>query len=410
MIKCTSIRHQTLVLLLGLTLGLTLVFTLLTLLVAFVVEDMLLDNWMAAQAHYAEHYFSQNGVLPNLPLEFMQLFISAERLPDSMQVVISQKPLVGEIFTPDETHYHYRQIDLGHGKGYLLAEVSTLLVVSKQPEIFSIFLIALFMALLAVTGLAVKFSRRIVDPVIALSNSVKNNEESGARLDLSQMPDELGYLGKKLQASFDKRDELLQQEQDFSTNVSHELRTPLTQLKNATALITQRGYKHGDLVVLNEVSGKMHHTVEVLFALARCESIQLTPCHLGRAVENAILQCRDWLNHFELNIQMPSNLVLLANPHLLELLIINLLRNANEHASEPVLYIEANEQELIFKNKADDYIVVDVNIPGTKSDLSKGLGQGLYLVKRIANRFSWDFCVEIDQQYFKAILRYPHSL
>src|SRR5690606_40411571 len=68
------------------------------------------------------------------------------------------------------------------------------------------------------------------------------------------------------------------------------------------------GYKHGDLVVLNEVSGKMHHTVEVLFALARCESIQLTPCHLGRAVENAILQCRDWLNHFELNIQMPSNL------------------------------------------------------------------------------------------------------
>lgn len=423
MIKGNSIRKKTQMLLLGLTLGLTLVFSLLALLVAFVVEDVMLDNWITAQAHYIEQYFAQHGKLPSLPFEFMQVFASTTQLPNWMMDVVAQDPVAGEIFTPDKTHYHYRQLHLGQEAGYLLAEVSGLLVVSRQPEIFSIFLIVFMLALLAVMTLAIQFSKRIVNPIIQLSDAVKNNDvvknsDAGNTVKESkiqsivlelheELPDELAYLAEQLQESFDKRDQLLQREKEFSTNVSHELRTPLTLLKNAGALIKQRGFKDNDLVVIDNACEHMQRTVDILFALARTESLPVETCRVDCILEGALLKCQPWLKHFQIDFPLSIDAVLLGNPQLLELLFINLLRNAAEHASEPLLVITYSEGLLAFENKTDECPVLDMSKPGHKSEKSHGIGQGLYLIKRIANQFYCGFSVQIHNHYFKAVLHFP---
>ncbi|WP_049629042.1 HAMP domain-containing sensor histidine kinase [Cellvibrio sp. pealriver] len=420
MTKGSSIRKQTLTLLLGLTLGLTLVFGLLALLVAFVVEDMLLDNWITEQAGFIERYFALHNRVPELPFEFMQVLLPAEQLPDWVVAAVVHDALSGEIFTPDQTHYHYRQLVLGQKTGYLLAEVSGLLVVTRQPEIFSIFLIVFVLVLLVAVVLAVQFSRRIVNPVMQLTDAVKNvdlaksdvatkgNENEKVQLNAAGLPDELMYLADQLQTSFDKREQLLQCEKEFSTNISHELRTPLTLLKNTSVLIAQRGYKDSDLVTIDSVCDHMQRTVDILFSLARAKSLPVQLCHINLILEEAILKCQPWLNHFQIELHLSPSVMLSANPQLLELLFINLLRNAAEHASEPLLIITYADGKLEFENTIVHCPTLDVSHPGGKSEKSNGIGLGLYLIKQIADQFCCEFSVETNSRYFKAILRLPH--
>lgn len=401
----SSIRQQTFVLLLGLTLGLTLVFSVLALLAAFVVEDLVLDNWLKEQAVYLEHYFAKQGRLPELSFQFIQVFTASEVLPAWMQAAVLSEPLAGEIFTDNETHYHYRQLNFGQGSGYLLAEVSTLLVVTQQTEIFSIFFAVFIAALLVAVGLAVQFSRRIVSPVVALSDAVKTNPVNNFQKYLPDLPRELAYLADRLQSSFDNMNELLKREKEFSTNVSHELRTPLTLLKNTTTLIAQRGLTESDLAIASRACEQMERTVDVLFSLARANSLPLEPCRLDWILESAVMQCQPWLARFQLHLQLPRSLTLLANAHLMELLFINLLRNAAEHASEPLLSITENEGTLIFENKVNHLPSLDITLSGARNKSSQGLGQGLYLVSRIASQFFWDFSVVINNEQFKVVIK-----
>lgn len=404
--RINSIKQHTLLLLVSLTLGLALVFSSLAVITAFVVEDILLENFLDQQANNIQNYYAKYGQLPAQQFEFVDLFENTTDLPDWASKSIRPEKLSGEIFTADATHYHYRKLQLGNRQAYLLAEVSRLLVVTNQSQIFSLFALVFLVAIILSIWLAFRFSRKIVKPVLTLADAVAANINSDNKTRLPNLPYELGYLSDTLQTSFDRFNQLLEREKAFANNVSHELRTPLTVLKNAIQLIEQRGFKPDDLDAVKNSCDHIEQTVNVLLALARTESHEMQDCYLKESLEQAILRCHKLLEHFNIQLVVSENKLVKANPLLMELLFINLLRNATEHSSTPELMIIGENGNLIFENNYHINFHVDFTLAGTKSSASKGIGQGLYLVARIAEYFGWQLNVEIADQKFRVLINF----
>lgn len=199
-----SIKQQTFALVVGLTLGLSVIFSSLAVITAFMVEDMLLSNVLAQRADYVEQYYRSNGSLPTLADHNLQLFTRLDEVPSWAKERMARHNVSGEIFTPDKSHYHYRKLALGESSGYLLVEVSSLLVVTNQVDILVLFLIVLMVVVCLAIGLAVRFSRKIVNPVLALTDAVVANEQLAEKILLPTLQFELGYLSNALQESFNK--------------------------------------------------------------------------------------------------------------------------------------------------------------------------------------------------------------
>ncbi len=403
-----NIKDQTLVLLVSLTLGVALAFSILAVIAAFVIEDAVISNFLDEQASHIEKQYAQQGNVPPLAFSFLEVFESVGAMPTWAQDNINPDRIDGEIFTADASHYHYRKLTLSEGReGYLLAEVSRLLVVTHQPRILVIFLLVFVVAIAVAVFLAVKFSQKIVNPILALTDAVKHIEQPATSARLPELNFELGYLSKAMQTSFDKLNKVLEQEKAFTTNVSHELRTPLTVLKNSCVLIEQRGFVLEDLAQIKSSAVQMEHIVNVLFALARKETIAQQPCNIIITLEQAILLCRvPQLEQFQIHFDVPQDLTLLANSNLLQLLFINLFRNAAEHASEPSISISYENGKLMFDNKTEYLPEVDITQAGIKGDKSDGIGQGLYLVSRIAEHFNWHVTLATSTQHFRVIIKF----
>lgn len=398
-------KQQTLVLLLSLTLGLSLVFSSFAVLTAFMVEDALLDNLLKKETVRIELYYSTHKHLPSVNSELFNLFTDLNNLPDWIKKPLSESDVAGEIFTEDSTHYHYRTLMLNGQPAVLLAEVSGLLVVSHQPEIFAVFVVLMLLVFFLAIVLAIRFSRHIVNPLLQLTDAVAANAESYNKTRLPDLPFELGYLSNSLQTSFDRLNQLLEAEKTFATSVSHELRTPLTVLGNAVQLIERRGFKPDDLLAIKHASEHMQQTISVLLALARSESRIMQSCQLKASLERAILSCYSMLEDFQLELNVPADLEVQAHPVLVELLFINLLRNAADHASEKHLIIRLEQNQLVFENKTEHYLDSDLTQSGVKNRSSNGIGHGLYLVARIVEHFSWQLSINTTATEFRILIK-----
>jgi signal transduction histidine kinase len=393
----SSIKHKSLALLISLTLGLSALYLGLAVIIGFVVEDVIINRMLEKHVQLAEQQYKTTGELPDLGLGFIKLYEDSNDLPHDLYSKIKLSSGDQEIFTPNNMHYHFKTLDLAkERKGYIVAEVSDLLVVSRNPSIFSIYLISAILALLLAVYLAHQFSRKIVDPIILLTQAIKTGEIGKQSNSLPTFEYELGYLSNTFQKAFNDLENALTREKNFTTDVGHELRTPLTILKNHTALIEQRGYKDSDLTEMKTVAFQMENTVSVLLALARAESIEKQSCNLKMVLEKAILTlCNDKTSEFNVTLNVDPKFVLMANPALLTLLVNNLIANAMEHARSQQLTIYQQGNSLIFENTINELPPADITVSGVKSQSSQGIGQGLYLVTRIIDSFGW--CYELNQ-------------
>jgi hypothetical protein len=149
MIKISSIKHKSLALLISLTLGLSALYLGLAVIIGFVVEDVIINRVLEKHVQLAEQQYQTTGKLPDLGLGFIKLYEDPIDLPRDLYTKIKQSSGDQEIFTPNNIHYHFKTLDLAkEHNGYIIAEVSDLLVVSRNPSIFIIFLIGLILALL----------------------------------------------------------------------------------------------------------------------------------------------------------------------------------------------------------------------------------------------------------------------
>lgn len=403
----SSIRHQVLALLLALTVSVTLIYSAVTLTTAFVVEDLLIAKVLEHSAQSIERYYAQAGRLPESALGSYQLYERLSEAPQWVQQGVTPDLHTGEIFTADDSHYHYTHLNLNAAEsGYLVAEVSELLVVTQQPALVALFLACLLLALGLAVLAAYRFSNYIVRPLLSLTEAVRSWDFQEKGKPLPQFSHEVGYLADALQQAFSELRQSLEREKAFTTDVSHELRTPLTILKNTCALIETRGFKSSDLADLAPAVRQMEGTTSALLALARAESLNQEACDLRLMLEEEILNRQTHeRSPLEIDLRMKEPMIVPANPILVRLLLRNIIDNAAQHGGNQALCISGGDGALAFENRLTQAVPPDVTEPGVKAESSAGVGQGLYVVNRIAQQFGWQVDIDASDHTFCIILK-----
>lgn len=387
---------------------LALCFMLLMLGYAWVVEDNVFNRLVTAEAEHISRQYQQTGnvIAPSQP--FMTLHAGWQALPDEIQQLHQLAPKRVEFPNGNGGTLHLQTVALGNTDWVLAADVSGFEVTRDYlPKLLPYLMLALAVVLTIAFALSRYLSQKIIRPLQAIGNRVKQHQP-GSALNLADiLPDnEIGYLGQTIQHNVAQLQAALARETDFTRDISHELRTPATVLKMVLSrLSTEQPPDAHTLAQLKQSALQMEQTIHVLLALAREESMQLQPLCLLEEIEHCLVNNPRLMRQSELQLQLhvAADYRINANKNLLHILLHNIIDNALNHASASQLEINLNGDELCIANPVATDSLADILSPGVKSAGSAGIGQGLHLVNRICQGYHWQLnsCIRDNGFYLK---------
>jgi signal transduction histidine kinase len=287
------------------------------------------------------------------------------------------------------------------GRLYITYDVST----HATQEVIAIIVLALgVVAIVAVAGLAAAtISRRLVEPVTALANRLTQIDpgERHVRIGAQFAGNELEPIARSVDAFMERLDGFVEREQSFTSTASHELRTPLAVMRGAVELLeTQAADRPGAAKALARIQRAVREMTEftdALLALSREQRAATdAACDvksvLARVVEDQRSVAPE--KRIVLEIEAGDALRVSAPESMVAMTIGNLLRNAVQHGAGEDVFCRARGRELIVSNSgalpAGDLASASRRFtthPG-------GHGMGLYLVRRICERYGWAIRLE----------------
>lgn len=200
-----------------------------------------------------------------------------------------------------------------------------------------------------------------------------------APMPLDGLPVELAPLARGLNRYMTRIDEVRQAERQFVANASHELRTPVAALR-AQLDLSRDDAARAALPVLDGLTRR----VERLLQLSRSEA----GLGLGRGPSDLVQIIRLLMQEVGLRAAHPirfddgdfETMTVAADPDALAIVLRNLIENALEHGSGPVL-LRLRADCLEIRNPAAEQAFHEQ--PFSKGPASKGAGLGLAIVDQL---------------------------
>ena len=224
--------------------------------------------------------------------------------------------------------------------------------------------------------------------------------DRGARLPVPPADDEIGRLGKTLNAMLDRIEAAFARERTFVADASHELRTPLAILKTELELALSRGHTNEELTEAlrsaSEETDRLVALAEDLLVIARSDQGRLPIRAEELRAAELLERVRD--RHApEASVAAPDGLVVSADALRLEQALGNLLDNARRHGgSEIELAAEPRGPGVRFHVR-DDGPGIPEELQAferfTRGDAARGrggAGLGLAIVAAIARAHGGD--------------------
>ncbi len=384
----------------GYTLLVSAVFALFAMAFVYVVEDHFFVTALQqeAQRQQASRAAGGDWLAPVQP--FIRLYRPGEAWPADLAEARQREPRSRELAGREGRHYHLQA--LAPEGAWLVAEVSGQLVVRPMRPALLLWL-GLCGGGLALLGLGLGWwlARRTSAPLRRLAHTVAQSRPAGLPSDLAQQygDDEVGLLAAHLARLNQRTQDFIAREQAFTRDASHELRTPLAVLALACEDL-QRQAAPGQRAALDSMAAaiwQLQQTVDLLMALAREENppaLAAPELPLLPQVEQLVLALAPLLDRqgIELDIELPASLTRPWPPALTRLLLSNLLANAISHGSGGRIRIEADAQQLRLGNASAPPPAALLGADaagrqaGLKGEASSGLGLGLSIVRRLAER------------------------
>ncbi len=406
----TSIKRQLFVTLASFTLFLCVSYTGVAVLIAYVTEDAVLESILGHEAKFLQDHYTKTATWLQPRADYMKLIPSfaqlAEPLQTKVQATNQRNDTRTEVFTNKGTHFHVIRLTDNSQGAYLVAEVSPFLVVNNLSKNLADFM--LVVALLMTGGallMAYRLARHIAAPLLQLNDELKlsSKDPQAPTFSASNRADEIGFLAKTLAHSLQSLQAALQRESLFTRDISHELRTPVTIINNLLHRDTRAALTQEDRQLLTSSMTEIDQTLEILLALARAENLTLQETDLVAHLEHAILNLEKTAQahqlHFTLDFDeaaFDKKNTAMANPHLLTLLLNNLLNNALFHGGDQVL----------IKISIDtDGIVIGNSIIVLAPLHTSGFTHGKNLLTRIAQALTWDIDFQASADYFEVRIK-----
>lgn len=350
-------------------------FVLLSLAMMYTVEDSFFERMLAEEA---ERLAAEPGAKPLR--NFVSLHASPASFPADLAPAFAEHPGRLEFAGQQGRHYHLQPVPAG----WLVAEVSSQLQVRPQREAV-LWSLGQLCALLCLCSLAIGWwlARQATLPLARLDRALREAEPGqAAAIDAASYPDnEIGRLAESLQQAWQRNQAFAEREQAFGRDASHELRTPLAVIANAAELMQARGglpaHAEAPLARIREASHHMALTVRSLLSLSGDAPLPAPrEFDLRALVEQALAQ-HPALTQVE--IDLPSSLILQGQPDALSVIVSNLLGNAAQHAPGSLVCLDWLDGELRVSDQGPGF--------ADGPSASAGFGLGLAIVQRLCERY-----------------------
>ncbi|MFY7865994.1 sensor histidine kinase [Roseateles sp.] len=387
----------------GFTLLVSAVFGLFAMAFVYTVEDEFFNSALRQEAQrQAAARAAEGGELLQPAQDFIRLYRPGQALPEDLAQARQQEPNSRELAGLEGRHYHLLSLDADGS--LLVAEVSGQLVVRpmRQKLLRWLGLWGGGLTLLAL-GLAWWMARRTSAPLARLARAVAQSRPEQLPTDLAPHygQDEVGQLARYLDDMNQRVAAFIEREQSFTRDASHELRTPLAVLSLSCERLHSQPRTAGlpELASMRAAIWQLQQTVELLLALARQAPSQpllqaATQRPLLPQVEQAVLAFAPLLDQQQITLTLEVSPSLSRDwpPALTQLLLSNLLGNALAHGQGGRINISASAEELRLCNPSPRPPLALLQADGAgqqlgvKGEASAGLGLGLSIVRRLAER------------------------
>jgi signal transduction histidine kinase len=274
-------------------------------------------------------------------------------------------------------------------------------------------LIAL-LVLYLVTWLTYRTSKRLVTPVNWLAGEVSRwdpRDPNATAIAPENLPREAGsevqQLGGALHDLTVRVRDFVQRERDFTRDASHELRTPLTVIRVATDLILGDPdvpvRAHRSLARIQRAGRDMEAVIDAFLILAREDGIapQREDFDVRDVVYEEVAKVRPLLagKPVELIVTETGAPRLHASPHVLSVMLGNLLSNACTFTEEGMVEVRIEDDRVVVRDSGIGMSVETLqkaHEPFYRANQfsPSGKGMGLSIVHRLGERFGWPVMLE----------------
>ncbi len=214
---------------------------------------------------------------------------------------------------------------------------------------------------------------------------------------------ELEPIARSIDSYMERLDGFVEREQSFTATASHELRTPLAVIRGGVELLeTQMADRPASANALGRIQRAVREMTEftdALLTLSREERAAQDSdagCEIQHLLTRVIDDLRSVTPHKQINVTIePHAAVRVAAPEsMVAMLIGNIVRNALQHGTADDVYCRLQGRELSVSN-AGSLPPADPSQPTRRFTTHPGgHGMGLYLVRRICERYRWDIRLE----------------
>lgn len=383
-----SLRRRIVAAFIVFALATALCFSAFSLVFVYAVEDSFFENMLRQET---EHQLKAGA-----PVKPLRDFVSIHRDQSTFPADLARQ------FERNRREYfgdagrHYHVVAPAAVPYFIVAEVSRELVVRPRLPFLGGLLGALALLMVALTaGFGYWLARRATAPLDRLAALVAEAKPGQLpRGFAGAFPDnEIGALAKALEQAMDRIADFIEREQHFTRDASHELRTPLAVVGGAVRLLASQPLPPQQAAQVQRIaaaSEAMAQSVDTLLALAREDLGQapsVEPVLLLPLVESVVVQHAHLLDGkaVEVLVDLDASESVVCRRATLAILLSNLVSNAFGHTMEGQVRISVEQGGLVVADSGPG-IAPGLHRAGARGQASQGLGLGLSIIHRLAER------------------------
>lgn len=364
-----------------------------------VLELELLDRTLARELHeFADRYAHEPSLSPPQNADLLG-FIQRSGEPDALPVELRQLPpgMHGEVFM-DGRDYLVGRKDVDGARLYLALDIAP--VEDLEDRLIGLALLCAVAALILAALCGVVLARVVMRPVTRLSSAVGalDPRQRGLRLVEHFDDREVGQIAAAMDRYLEQLDRHIEREHGFTEDASHELRTPLATILSAVQLLLEApetgAQTRERLVRIRRAGLQIQSLIEALLMLAREDGGDAPQhCALDDLVREAAAALREPAAQRGVVLQVEAQPVTRrVVPGMAECVVNNLLLNAIHHSGPGTVRLRLAGNGLTVDDRGAGIAPQDLSRifeRHYRGAESRGLGLGLYLVKRMCDRLGW---------------------
>ena len=347
--------------------------------------------------HYQQRLHQDSGTEP---LQSAQLRIYRSR--DIAELPREFRRYAPGTYGPIQSNGRYLRVlvrDTEFGRLYITYDVTTQRV--EQRIASGILAIGVATTIFLTAWLAYGVSGRLVDPIKQLASRLSDIDprERRLRIAVEFASNELAPIASSIDMFLERLDGFVEREQSFTSTASHELRTPLAVIQGAVELLVEHHathpHTHKALARIQRAVREMADFTDALLLLSREDRSTESPnsvCDLHSLLPRIIDDQQAMTRDRTITLSMPDqhSVQLPAPDSMVAMIISNLIRNAVQHCDASGVHCELREHEFIVRNAGSigDEQQAQLFQRGYTTR-SGGHGMGLYLARRICERYGW---------------------